>query len=41
MLNLHQGLGLGLLGLQVASTTTGQLNYNDRFGTANTAKFQA
>jgi hypothetical protein len=40
MLNLHQGLGLGLLGLQVASTVTGQLNYNDKFGVANTDQFK-
>jgi hypothetical protein len=40
MLNLHQGLGLGLLGLQLASTVTGQLNYNDKFGTANTARYK-
>jgi quinol-cytochrome oxidoreductase complex cytochrome b subunit len=41
MLNLHQGLGIGLLALQVASTVTGQLNYNDKFGTANTGKYKA
>jgi hypothetical protein len=41
MLNLHQGLGLGLLGLQVASTVTGQLNYSDKFGTANTGRYKA
>jgi hypothetical protein len=41
MLNLHQGLGLGLLGLQVASTVTGQLNYNDKFGVDNTNKWKA
>jgi hypothetical protein len=31
MLNLHQGLGLGLLGMQLAVTVSGQLNYNDKF----------
>jgi hypothetical protein len=44
MLNLHQGLGIGLLGLQVASTVTGQLNYDDKFGgsdPANTDKYKA
>lgn len=41
MLTLHQGLGLGLLGLQVASTVTGQLNYSDKFGTANTGRYKA
>jgi len=43
MLNWHQGLGIGLLGLQVASTVTGQLNYNDKFGAdaPNTNKYKA
>ena len=41
MLNLHQGLGLGLLGLQLASTVTGQLNYNDKFGVSNTGRYKA
>jgi hypothetical protein len=43
MLNLHQGLGIGLLGLQIASTVTGQLNYNDKFGAdaPNTDKYKA
>ncbi|HEX9400723.1 MAG TPA: hypothetical protein VF912_11495 [Anaeromyxobacter sp.] len=40
MLNLHQGLGLGLLGLQLASTVTGQLNYNDKFGVDNTGRYE-
>ena len=40
MLNLHQGLGLGLLGLQLASTVTGQLNYDDKFGVANTDRYK-
>lgn len=31
MLTVHQGIGLGLLGLQVATTAVGQLNYSDRF----------
>ncbi|HET9551354.1 MAG TPA: hypothetical protein VFP50_00160 [Anaeromyxobacteraceae bacterium] len=31
MLGLHQGLGLGLLSLQLATTVVGQLNYSDRF----------
>lgn len=39
-LNLHQGLGLGLLGLQLASTVTGQLNYDDKFGVANTGRYK-
>jgi hypothetical protein len=41
MLNWHQGLGIGLLGIQLASTVTGQLNYNDKFGVENTGKYKA
>jgi hypothetical protein len=41
MLSLHQGLGIGLLGLQLATTSVGQLNYSDRFGLDNTARYQA
>jgi hypothetical protein len=43
MLNLHQGVGLGLLGMQLATTAVGQLNYSDKYG-ANapvTARYQA
>lgn len=40
MLNLHQGVGLGLMGLQLASTVTGQLNYNDKFGVDNSGKYK-
>jgi hypothetical protein len=40
MLRFHQGLGLGLLGLQLATTTVGQLNYSDRFGVDSTARYQ-
>jgi hypothetical protein len=41
MLNLHQGLGIGLLALQVAVTVTGQLNYNDKFTVGeNTDKYK-
>jgi hypothetical protein len=41
LLNLHQGLGLGLLALQVAVTVTGQLNYDDKFTTGeNTNKYK-
>jgi hypothetical protein len=40
MLSLHQGIGIGLLGLQLATTTVGQLNYNDRFGVDNTARYE-
>ncbi|HET6923441.1 MAG TPA: hypothetical protein VFI16_09855 [Anaeromyxobacteraceae bacterium] len=31
MLTVHQGIGFGLLGLQLATTVVGQLNYLDRF----------
>jgi hypothetical protein len=31
MLTVHQGIGLGLLGLQLATTVAGQLNYSDRY----------
>jgi hypothetical protein len=42
MLTWHQGIGLGLLGLQLATTTVGQLNYSDRFaGGPSTARYQA
>jgi hypothetical protein len=41
MLTVHQGLGLGLLGLQLATTTVGQLNYSDRFaGGPDTARYR-
>jgi hypothetical protein len=41
LLGLHQAAGLGLLGLQLATTTAGQLNYDDRFGGPSTARYQA
>lgn len=41
MLNLHQGLGIGLFGLQLASTVTGQLNYDDKFSVDNTGRYKA
>lgn len=41
MLDWHQGLGIGLYGLQLASTITGQLNYSDKFGVANTGRYKA
>jgi hypothetical protein len=40
MLNLHQAVGFGLFGLQLASTTVGQLNYNDKFGIDNTGRYK-
>jgi hypothetical protein len=39
MLTLHQAAGLGLLGVQLATTTVGQLNYNDKFGVDNTGRY--
>lgn len=41
MLNWHQGLGIGLYAVQLASTVTGQLNYNDKFGVENTGRYKA
>jgi hypothetical protein len=32
LLDLHQKVGLGLLGLQLATTVVGQLNYSDKYG---------
>lgn len=40
MLNLHQGFGIGLLGLQLATTVVGQLNYDDKFGVDNTGRYK-
>lgn len=39
MLTAHQGMGLALVGLQLATTVVGQLNYSDKFG-ANTEKYK-
>jgi hypothetical protein len=39
MLSWHQGVGLGMFALQLATTVVGQLNYNDKFGGDNTAKY--
>jgi hypothetical protein len=41
MLTLHQGVGFGLLALQLGTTVVGQLNYRDKFATpANTEKWR-
>jgi hypothetical protein len=40
MLTAHQGMGLALVGLQLATTVVGQLNYSDKFGGANTGKYE-
>lgn len=39
LLQTHQGVGLALLGMQVSTTVVGQLNYSDKFGTANTGRY--
>jgi hypothetical protein len=41
MLTAHQAVGFGLIGLQLATTVAGQLNYSDRFhGGPSTARYQ-
>jgi hypothetical protein len=41
MLKTHQAFGIGLLALQIATTTTGQLNYSDKFaGGPNTNRYK-
>jgi cytochrome b561 len=41
MLGAHQAMGVGLLALQVATTTVGQLNYSDKFsGGPNTNRYK-
>ncbi len=39
MLKWHQGVGLGMFALQLATTVVGQLNYTDKFGGDNTGKW--
>jgi hypothetical protein len=39
LLDWHQGIGLGMVGLQLATTVVGQLNYDDKFGGKNTNKY--
>ncbi len=39
LLTWHQGVGLGMFALQLATTVVGQLNYDDKFGGANTDKY--
>ena len=39
LLDWHQGIGLGMFALQLATTVVGQLNYDDKFGGANTNKY--
>ena len=38
-LQAHQRVGLAILGLETATVLVGQLNYNDKFGTANTGRY--
>lgn len=40
MLTVHQGVGLGMFGLQLATTVVGQLNYIDKFGGDDTNKYK-
>lgn len=41
MLKVHQGLGLSLLGVQLATTAVGQLSYSDRFaGGPDTGRYR-
>jgi hypothetical protein len=39
LLGWHQRVGLAMGTLELATIITGQLNYNDKFGTANTGKY--
>lgn len=39
LLGWHQRVGLAMGTLEAATIVTGQLNYNDKFGTANTGKY--
>ncbi len=39
MLTWHQGVGLGMFALQLATTIVGQLSYDDKFGGDNTGKY--
>jgi len=39
LLTVHQGVGLGMFALQLATTVVGQLNYDDKFGGDNTSKY--
>ena len=41
MLQLHQGIGLGMFAVAAANTVVGQLNYSDRFASGpSTGKYQ-
>jgi hypothetical protein len=41
MLTAHQAIGIGLLGLSIANTLVGQLNYSDKFQNGpNTGRYQ-
>ncbi|HET8540886.1 MAG TPA: hypothetical protein VFL83_13525 [Anaeromyxobacter sp.] len=40
LLHRHQQVGLGVLGLEIATIVAGQLNYSDKFGTANTGRYE-
>lgn len=40
VLGIHQTAGIGLFGLQLATTAVGQINYNDKFGDSNTGRYK-
>lgn len=40
MLTVHQGIGLGLVALQLGTTVVGQLNYSDRFRGPDTGRYR-
>lgn len=40
MLTVHQTLGIGLVGLMASTMVTGQLNYLDKFGGPETARYE-
>ncbi|HEX9052218.1 MAG TPA: hypothetical protein VF841_16940 [Anaeromyxobacter sp.] len=39
LLQIHQRVGLAMGTLELATVVTGQLNYDDKFGTANTGRY--
>ncbi len=41
LLKTHQGVGLGLIALQLATTVVGQLNYSDKYNGGQTGRYEA
>jgi hypothetical protein len=41
LLRTHQGVGLGLVALQLATTVVGQLNYSDKYNGGVTGRYEA